>query len=256
MPAGPAVKVEMQNPSFDLEQAALRAWLDAVAAGYATKYADVLIDEGYDSISEIQLATEQDLRDAGVKKAHARRIVAAIATLTGVDDAGSAAATPAHVTVDIAVSEAPTPRDMQRNAAAASEEPARSELLTTIHFVCSNCFCRNLLSCFGVAYLIIAALVLANPPADHDGCLYRNNVIFFGILAGLLFPVILVSRTWVYCMARRNRSIRHWTENSCYCFARDDPPLPVPLQIAETLAISSLFVVANVAPFYVFSGVC
>ena len=59
------VKVEMQNPSFDPE-AALRAWLDAVAAGFAAKYADVLIDEGYDSITEIQLATEQDLRDAAM----------------------------------------------------------------------------------------------------------------------------------------------------------------------------------------------
>ena len=237
------VKVEMQNPSFDPE-AALRAWLDAVAAGYAAKYADVLIDEGYDSTTEIQLATEQDLRDAGVKKAHARHIAAAIATLTGGGGAGS--------TVAIAVSEAPAPRDMQRNAAAASEEPTRSEQMV-IHFFCSMCLWRNLLSCFGVAYLIIALVGLTNPQADHDGCLYRNNAIFFGILAGLLFPVILVSRTWAYCLLRRGNRSRHWYENSCYCFAREDPPLPVPLQIAESLAITSLFFLAFVAPFYVFT---
>ena len=89
----PAPSKTESAPEPDGSEAALREWLDSIAAGYAARYADALVDEGYDSITEIQLATEQDLLDAGVKGA-CTPPAAAIATLAGGDD-GNAGSAPA-----------------------------------------------------------------------------------------------------------------------------------------------------------------
>jgi hypothetical protein len=70
-------------------------WLDQIGKGYAKKYAAAMIDEGFDSLVEMEDVTMDDLENAGVKKAHARKILAAASGLAGSLAATAAAATTA-----------------------------------------------------------------------------------------------------------------------------------------------------------------
>ena len=73
-------------------------WLNNIGKDYGKKYGQMLIDDGYDSLAELPDVTMEDLEGAGVKKAHARKIVAAAAAMNDMPPATATVTAPATVT--------------------------------------------------------------------------------------------------------------------------------------------------------------
>ena len=107
----------------------LLSWLDTVGKGYAQRYGKILIDEGYDNLHELADATQEDLLELNVKKAHSRKIMAALKLRA--EESVSTADLTTHTTTSTASpalkveqEERPPPRPKRRQKPPSMSSPA------------------------------------------------------------------------------------------------------------------------------------
>ena len=94
IPAKAQIQLERSSTIVNTEKSEQDVidWLNKIGKDYGKKYGKMLIDDGYDSLHELEDISMDDLVDAGVKKAHARKICAASSS-----SASSASSTSASV---------------------------------------------------------------------------------------------------------------------------------------------------------------
>ena len=94
-------------------------WLNKIGKDYGKKYGKMLIDDGYDSLHELEDISMDDLVDAGVKKAHARKICAASSS----SSASSTSASVSSLSSSLSSINNQNTGDQLANDAATSNQP-------------------------------------------------------------------------------------------------------------------------------------